>query len=158
MNERTASARGERGEAGFSLLELLAVMAIMAALAAIATPNVWKRPPGGDLRASALDMASLMRAARGEAMKSGVARAVTVDLGAHAYWADGIARRRTFDRNLAVEAVMPQSAKADNGVGRFTFYPDGSASGGSVVLHDGDREAIVAVSWLTGAAEVKWQR
>ena len=36
----------------------------------------------------------------------------------------------------------------------ITFHPDGSATGGRLVLNEDGRERVVAVDWLTGAVSV----
>jgi len=51
---------------------------------------------------------------------------------------------------LATAAEEQESPR----IGRIRFYPDGSASGGGVLLsRDGERLAVL-VDWLTGTVEV----
>jgi hypothetical protein len=38
------------------------------------------------------------------------------------------------------------------------FFPDGSASGGKIVLRESSRTATVFVNWLNGDVEVQWTR
>ena len=42
--------------------------------------------------------------------------------------------------------------------GRMRFFPDGSASGGKVVLREGGRATTVFVNWLNGDVQVQWTR
>ncbi|MEQ1718047.1 MAG: GspH/FimT family pseudopilin [Hyphomicrobium sp.] len=151
-----------RGAAGFSLLEMLCVLAILASAAALSFPNVWRRPVEAGLRATALDMAGALRAARMEAIRHNRAAAFFIDVGARQYWVGGGGPRRAIPAALAVEATLPESGRLTDGAGRYAFYPDGSAGGGAIRLtRQGGPQgsgATIGINWLTGAAEVSWDR
>jgi general secretion pathway protein H len=53
---------------------------------------------------------------------------------------------------------LPVTEQVSANKGRMRFFPDGSASGGKVVLREGGRAATVFVNWLNGDVEVQWSR
>jgi general secretion pathway protein H len=80
-------------------------------------------------------------------------QAFTVDLRGHTFAAPGRAPRR-----LPADAAVRVTSAAENitqaGTARIRFFPDGSSSGGRIVLGGGRHSAVVAVDWLTGAVTV----
>jgi general secretion pathway protein H len=53
---------------------------------------------------------------------------------------------------------LPVAERVSANAGRLRFFPDGSASGGKVVLREGARTATVSVNWLNGDVDVQWSR
>ena len=53
---------------------------------------------------------------------------------------------------------LPAAERVSANAGRVRFFPDGSASGGKVVLREGGRIATVFVNWLNGDVQVQWSR
>jgi general secretion pathway protein H len=66
--------------------------------------------------------------------------------------------RRPLPRHFAMTLDIPTSEQVGANAGRVRFFPDGSASGGRIVLREGGRTATVSVSWLTGDVDVHWSR
>ncbi|HZA01422.1 MAG TPA: type II secretion system protein GspH, partial [Hyphomicrobiaceae bacterium] len=56
---------------------------------------------------------------------------------------------------LAADLVIPSVEQIGSAVGRFRFYPDGSSSGGQIILGLGGTTEVVVVDWLTGNAQIK---
>lgn len=155
---RVPPMRSPGRDAGFSLLELVVMLAIIAGAAALALPNIWRKPVDLTLRSVALDMAALMRATRADAVRANSQRAVNIDTQSKLYWSEPYRAPRAVPRDLLIEADTPKRFQTASEVGRFVFFADGSSSGGQIKLRHGASRAMITINWLTGNAEVQWQR
>lgn len=147
----------DRGEAGFTLLEMLVALVILAAVAALALPAAKNTRSGLELRAAALDLAGTFRTSRAEAIKSNTQRAVTLDAGSRRYFSDVGSGSRAIPASLGIGFEMPVAEKTLANGGRVRFLADGSATGGTVILKDRRRSAVITVEPLTGATRISWR-
>jgi general secretion pathway protein H len=145
---------GNRSTAGFTLIELLAVLAILALAATWAAPLIGRAPPQLAIKTTALDIAASLADARTAARRTSREQAFTLDLAGRRFWSDAAPAPRGLGPGIGVELVTIASEQGGTGGGRIRFYPDGSATGGRIVLSDGARRATVTVDWLTGAATI----
>jgi general secretion pathway protein H len=125
--------------AGFTLLELLIVVAVLG-LALTITATVVMRPNDrAALNDAGTRVAASLRLARLRAMNEGrnVAAAPAADH--HGLLVDR--GMLLFRHSITVSALGPAP---------IIFAPDGSTSGGELVLTAGSRERTVTVDWLTG--------
>jgi general secretion pathway protein H len=123
-----------RRDAGFTLLEMLVVLVIVALAAGLLLTHDPRPSPAVAARGAAAQVAAALRAARGRAILTDAPVAVTLDAVRHRL---GIAG----EAPVPLPPVVPIS-----GSGVILFAPDGSSSGGRIVL--GGR--TVTVDWLTG--------
>ncbi len=117
----------------------LAVMGVVLALLLGRAPT---RSVGLDLRAGAGRVAAGLRLARGRAIGGDRVVAFALDAGGAGFRLDGGAPQ-PLPPGVAAQLLPP-------GLAAIRFAPDGSASGGTVLLAAGGRRATVAVDWLTG--------
>lgn len=137
---------------GFTLLEMLAVIALLAI--AVTVTAVSLRGGGrGQLDAAAQRLAAGLRDTRTRAMATSRTQGFTIDLRDHSFAAPGRAPRHfPADAEVRVTSAAEDVSEAD--VARIRFFPDGSSSGGRVVLGARRHRATVAIDWLTGAVTV----
>jgi general secretion pathway protein H len=138
---------------GFSLIELLVVMAVMGfALALIVG---YKAPWSSalNLRGTAVELAAGLRLARSEAIAGNRPVVLALDLASHRYRIGG-QPPRSLPQKLSIALLTVNGEKRDATVGDIRFNPDGSSSGGRIVLADGERRVAVGVDWLTGRVRV----
>lgn len=147
----TGNSARRGGAAGFTLLEMLAVIVLMAIAVSVAAVSLHGRA-SGQLDAAAQRVAAGLRATRTRAMATGQAQWFSVNLRAHTFAAPGHAPRH-LPRAATLDVTSAASASA-HGVARIGYFPDGSSSGGNIVLVEKQRRVDVAVDWLTGVVSV----
>jgi general secretion pathway protein H len=138
--------------AGFTLIEILVVLALLG----LALAMVAARGPLGarsvSSRAVADRLAADFRGARSRAILRNRPTQVVVDL-AGRRWQAGEEAPQAFPPQLDV-SVTTVTGLAAGDRAAFRFEPDGSATGGRVVLVDGHRKLQVGIDWLSGRVEV----
>lgn len=142
-----------RPAGGFTLLELLVVLAIAALLLAVVPPLFSAALPGVELKAAARRVASGLRLAREEAIRSGRDAAFVLDVEGRAFRVDGPYRVTPLPVGLDLKLEAAESEMQGEGVGAVRFFPDGTSTGGRVVVARGDSGYQVGVHWLTGRIE-----
>jgi general secretion pathway protein H len=80
---------------------------------------------------------------------------VSLDLERRIYTASGTGRYHPLAEGLDIRLLSADFQGLDRRMGEFRFWPDGSASGGEVVLGAGGRAYVVAVQWLTGRVTIR---
>ena len=116
---------------GFTLLEMLVVIAVMAVILLLVTGYGPPRSHRLETMAAAQNVAGTLRADRGQAIAQG--RAVRFTL-----------PRLPKDVSATIEAPP----------GGIVFAPDGSASGGRVLLQNDGQSAVISADWLTGQVHI----
>lgn len=143
-------ARRFRADAGVSLVEMLVVLALLALAMSLVAPSTRHPARGIELTATADAVSQRLREARARAIAS--ARDIDVDF--------DTPRRQIViagaDRNVQISSdimwtlIAARPGGADGAGARITFYPDGSATGGTIDLTRDGRSVRIDVDWLTG--------
>ena len=123
-------------ESGYTLLEMIVVLAILGLMLGIVVTRGPMHSPRLDTEVAVRELAGALRVARGRAIAQD--KPVSVLLAADRYQVDG----------MASHAVPADVSLSGNTVIRFA--PDGSSSGGTVVVQGSNIRMVVAVNWLTG--------
>jgi len=128
---------------GFTLVELLVVLAILAIAFAIVTPSVTRAIGATGPASVTEELAVALREARAGSIVSTTPIRFTLDAAARR-WKAGT-REGNWSDSVAVQMQpMPQGGDA------IVFYPDGTASGGRLLVGSGPSRRILHVDWLTG--------
>ena len=137
-------------EDGFTLTEMLIVITIVALTLALSLPYSLKSGTARRLDAAADTVAARLRETRSLAISANAPQTLT-SISTRGRW------RGKMDKTLS---TLPSSIRltlttADNLViehqGRFGFFANGRATGGTLVLSDDDLTRRIAINWLTGA-------
>jgi general secretion pathway protein H len=142
-----ASARTERG---FTLVELVVAISVAALLLATAPAALDRLYDAMVYRSTVRHMIVEMKAARLRAMQDGQPVAFVVDLEARRFGVDGRTEIGIPDA-LKVSAIVADVEVSEGGRSAIRFYPDGSATGGSVELERSSGRGVrLRVDWLLG--------
>jgi general secretion pathway protein H len=138
--------------AGFTLIEMLVVLVILGLTVALIVSRGPARSTGFDLRATAGDIAQQLRIARSEAISSDRSTRFSLDPADRRYETNGVAGP-LLPPELSL-TMTTATGGAARPLAAITFAPDGSSSGGRVVLVAGANAMAVVVDWLTGRVSV----
>lgn len=142
-----ASARTERG---FTLVELVVAISVAALLLATAPAALDRLYDAMVYRSTVRHMIVEMKAARLRAMQDGEPVAFIVDLEARRFGGNGRTEIGIPDA-LKVRAIVADVEVSADGRSAIRFYPDGSATGGSVELERSSGQGVrLRVDWLLG--------
>jgi general secretion pathway protein H len=137
----------DRRRAGFTLIEMIVVLAVLGLAAMLVVGRVSGHSQGLEARAQALRIADTLRLARARAIAGD--RPVAVALSAD--------RRRMVMAGGSVDetvAPFPLLVSAPGGAASIVFVPDGSATGGRIVVSAPGAAWHVDVAAHTGRVAV----
>lgn len=141
-------------DAGISLIELLIVLAIISLAYALAMPNFFAATQSAGLRATALDMKSRLATARAAAITRNRPVAVIVDLPQRRYASEVDKRWIALPADLSLSVTTARDVGGRTEMPSLVFFPDGSSSGGKILLRKDNQSYNVSVNWLTGEASM----
>ncbi|WP_298718567.1 GspH/FimT family pseudopilin [uncultured Oceanisphaera sp.] len=146
MRIRTWSAGSSCHPDGFTLLELLVVLTLASLMLAVAMPRFAALLPGAELKSYSRQTAALLRLARSQAIATGDEVRVDLDPAARHSRMTGRQKVSLWPERITVSF----NGLADNSDTGPVFYPDGSASGGTLHISGNGRHYQIEVNWLTG--------
>jgi general secretion pathway protein H len=128
---------------GFTLLEILVVIVLLALMIGLVVGAGPAESPAASLESAADGVAGALRLARGEAIAHDRPVAVTLD---------PMARTLRVGRGPAARlaAGVAVMTKAADETPHIVFAPDGTASGGPIILAAGRLRREIGINWLTG--------
>jgi general secretion pathway protein H len=141
-----------RLSSGFTLIEMLAVIVLIAIAVSVTAVSLRGRARG-QLDAVAQQVAAGLRDTRVRAMATGKPQWFTIDLHGHTWAAPG-RDPRSFPSGATVRVTSAAEDATQAGVARIRYFPDGSSSGGDIVMSEPHHGTRVDVDWLTGAVTV----
>lgn len=131
---------------------MLVVLVILGLTVALIVSRGPARSTGFDMRATAGDIAQQLRLARSEAIATDRLTRFTLDTADRRYETNGVAGP-LLPPEVAVAMTTVTGGKP-RPLSAITFAPDGSSSGGRVVLVAGANTVAVVVDWLTGRVSI----
>jgi general secretion pathway protein H len=132
---------------------LLVVLAVLALLMT-AVPSLFSAAfPGMEMKSAARRTVSTLRLARESAIRRGTDMALLVDIGARQLDLQGY-RSLKLPSRLTVQLEAADQEMLDDQRGAIRFFPDGSSTGGRIILANGGHGYQVGVTWLTGRIEM----
>jgi general secretion pathway protein H len=145
--------RSRRAQRAFTLLEMLAVILLIGIAAAAVSVSVSQGLASARVRAASVELAAALRATRAQAIVQGKQQTFDLDLRDASYRAAG-GKQVALPKGMRLSITSAREDQPDRHTGRIRFFPDGSSTGGHIVLQRGARHWRVNVAWLTGAVSV----
>jgi general secretion pathway protein H len=136
-------------ESGFSLVEMLVVLSILSITLVALVPFAGSGRQSGHLDQAAREVALALRNTRASAINTNKDATFTLDASAGFYWSDANNKQMALPKKLAV-AIVPNN----NLQGQIHFFPDGSASGGTIQLRDLNHSYLIQVEALSGRIRI----
>lgn len=134
------------GQRGFTLLELLLVLVLLGIALVAASVNI-SRGLQPQARQEVAALLAALHSVRSQAISQGQPLTLTVDPDTRQWSAPGQGSHR-LSAGLMIE--LHSAAQSSLPQGTYTFYPDGSASGGYIQLTSGGQRWRLDIDWLTG--------
>ena len=142
-----------RTSAGFTLLEILLVLAILGLVAALTLPTLRRPPDKLRLEAAARTLMSGLRSSRVEAIARNDDVVVTMHVDRRIL-ESSTGSTIQIDQEISVEMIFAAAERRRGAAGAIRFFPDGTSSGGDIILTLNKRRARISVNWLTGEARL----
>ncbi len=140
----------DKGCRGFTLFELLIVLALVALCMGAVTLLFRQPSAGAQLKTAAVTTASRLRDLRVAAMSTQTERLAVIDTNRRSVrFSD---RRSTLQlpTSFSIRVTAAESEKKSPSAAGIRFYPNGSSSGGTIILRSKRQRYEVRVNWLTG--------
>ena len=138
---------------GFTLVELLIVLTLLATLSALLAP-ILLPSPGRQLQHAASEVVTTLRETRRLAQRAQTRQRFFVDTeqGRYGIADSGSERRLPADTTAALTTA--ESLLLGDSAGGIDFFPDGSSTGGRLVLGLDGHVRQIDIEWLTGRIRV----
>ena len=138
---------------GFTLLELLVVIVLLSLMVVIVPPSL-SRPANAELKMVTQNMVSALRYTRSLAIAKKQAATFDLDVNERLYRYPGRSNSQPFDESLRVKYTAARSEFLNDTTGSIRFYPDGSSTGGEIIISQDQRQQKISISWITGKVSV----
>ena len=143
-------ADGRCAEAGYTLLEMLIVVAVLAVVVSSVQLLPQSRAGSVDVASATQLIASSLRQARNASIRRRAVQHVYFDVKRRTVWTDSSRNRLALDRGIRMAISSARSQVRSDSVAQVRFYPNGSSSGGKVVLEGRSGAREIRVNWHSG--------
>ena len=134
---------------GFSLIELMVVMVLVVGLFGLVGTSISRSVGGAELRNEVREIIAGLRHTRGQAIVRRKEMVFLADADKLTWQAAG-REPQQLPEGLDITLTTARSEMTGENAGGIRFFPDGSSTGGSVLLSVDERKWYVTVGWLTG--------
>lgn len=140
-----------RRQRGFTLVELMVAFAIAALLLTAVPVMLGKALDSVRYQSLVKDMVGDLRSARTQAMLTGQDVRFNVDIEEQTFGIDG-KRTHRVPSGIRIGAILAETDAYKHGKGFIRFFPDGSATGGSIgIQREASGQGVrLRVDWMLG--------
>jgi len=140
---------------GMSLIEVIVVLAILSAIFTLIAGSMTKPRNGSELRIIVSKLASQLRAARATAINKNKSIAFVFDAPNRSYHIENVTKITTLPNNIDLKITTARKFVRHPTMVKLVFFPDGSSSGGRIMLSSQNQRTEIGIAWLTGAIIVE---
>jgi general secretion pathway protein H len=135
---------------GFTLIELIVALAVAGLLLVAVPVSLSRAYDASEYRATVRQVLAGLKSARHQAMRTGAETVFAMHTEQRRF-GSGTEMQHAFPDSLTVGMVVAEQDIDADGTGRIRFYPDGSATGGSIdILRDNGVGVRLRVDWMLG--------
>jgi general secretion pathway protein H len=137
-------------------MEILLVLVISALILSLAPAMIQKAFPRLKLKGAVRDLVQEIRYVQNAAIINGQKAEIAFDVEHSRYRSDLVNQGevRSLPEGIAFYRAEAQSLSDSNSATAFNFYPDGSSSGGEILLAIEQHRLRISVDWLTSKVQV----
>lgn len=140
---------------GFTLIETLVVLGILILLLTIIPPYFPNVIDNSKLKAASRQLYNELKTTRHLATSKQEQKQLLIDLEYKQYTIDTKTRKLDIPKDTEIKLIISQAEFEDNDKkGGIRFYPDGSSTGGQIILSRKEHSYTVDVNWLTGKVTI----
>lgn len=144
----------ETPQTGFSLIELLVVMGILALSLTLVPPMLGNAIDSSEIRNTARTLAAGLRYGRSQAVTSRNETAFTIDVQNRKFSVADRQKTLELPDQARIKLITAESEKLSEHEGAVRFFPDGSSTGGQIILAWKESEYNIDINWLTGGITI----
>jgi len=154
MDMKTTLHRTDHGCRGFTLVELLVVMVIASLAMALVLPSLSGARTRLELNSATRQLSAALRHARSQAIARHADVALVLNVEDRSYRYSDEPARYALPDTLNLKLLTSQSELVGSDSGAIRFFPDGSSTGGRIVLLADGTDQAIDVNWLTGRISI----
>lgn len=141
-------------QAGFSLIELIIVLVITIGIIGLAAPRLNGALERAEFKRQVRAVFTSLQETHNQAISKGKATDWYIDLDNH-YYQFGLDNKKvSYSPDFDVTITSASKLQRTESIVGFQFFPDGSATGGEIVLENDTSSYAIQINWLTGQIEL----
>ena len=152
---KAGSPDGHHRQAGFTVIELIAVFAVLVIVSGVIISAIPDRRSASNLKAVALQITEKLQDARADAINRQKQNIVIFDAGRHIVNLGHNRQALRLDRDISIRLEMADSERRAARVSGIRFFPNGSSTGGTLLLKRNGQTFEIRVNWLNGRVMLK---
>ncbi|SFR59975.1 general secretion pathway protein H [Marinobacter gudaonensis] len=139
-----------KGIAGFTLIELVVALLLVTLIVGLISPLIINSIQRAEINSVGRDLLAAIRDTRAQALITNKEQRILFDPKQNSYSALTNHRTVSLPSSLNLKLVTAQSELGGQGTASIRFFPNGSSTGGRVVLEGPGKTWVIDVAWLTG--------
>lgn len=139
---------------GVTLIELLVALILLTIAAGLATGAIRFGTRDVSVRIVANEIAAELRRVQAQAMGSNTPASFTLDLSERRYVSEGARVVGRIGPDVSIVFRTAASEVTSQTRASLRFYPDGTSTGGEIILRRGGETLTIRINWLSGHISV----